>query len=448
MRKHLILILMILLLSCSCSNLYNNSNKELGYNNLVNDANNDSDENANDSLENDVNDDFDDSDSDTVLFNRQTVTWGSWLDDIDRPVIKIDNENNILVINYGVVTKFNPDLSTVFSIVPAVPEDIISENAFGTIDATTGTVDKEGNIFFAGHIDISIEDGPDEDHTFITKYKQNEETAEWTELFQYEVRLISEKIVADSDGNLLLVGSLHKSNKLLVSKWSNDGVEIWKKTWGVDSVVTGIATDDSNNIYITGFTEGEFEGFTNSGETDIFLSKFSSDGSIQWTKQWGTDKRDKSSAVAVDKNGNIFVTGFVEKDYVVSENIFLVKFDGDGSEIWTQQIGSTIGSGSRAYSVVTDSEGSSYVTGGTKGKIDNSSEYTGAGNDIFIAKWAADSELMWIEHLGSDEDDEGFGIVLDATGNIFVTGYTEGSLDGNTAPDNDSTRFLTKLIPQ
>lgn len=433
MNKMLIPLLIIFFFSCSNTVSSNDSDEEIYDDDLENDVNNDPD-------------DSDDSDSDTVLFSRQTVTWGTWYD-IDRPVIKIDNENKILVINSGVVTKFNTDLSTVFSIVPAVPEDIIPENAFGTIDANTGTVDKDGNIFFAGHINISIEDGPDEDYTFITKYKQNEETAEWTELFQYEERLISEKIVADSDGNLLLVGSLHKSNKLLISKIYGDGSDIWKKNWGVSSDITGIAIDDSNNILITGYTEGEFEGFTNLGETDVFLSKFSSDGIFQWTKQWGTDKRDKSSAVTVDKDGNIFVAGFIEKDAVASENIFLKKFDGDGSEIWTQQMGSTIGSGSRAYSVTTDSEGSAYVTGGTKGRLDNS-EYAGTGDDIFIAKWAADSELKWIEHWGSDKNDEGFGIVLDTTGSIFITGYTEGSLDGNSAPDNNSTRFLTKLIPQ
>jgi len=188
-------------------------------------------------------------------------------------------------------------------------------------------------------------------------------------------------------------------------------------------------------------------GFENSGETDVFLSKFSSDGASQWTKQWGTDKRDISSAVTVDKDGNIFVAGFIEKDAVASENIFLAKFNGDGSEIWNERIGSTTGSGSRAYSVTTDSEGSAYVTGGTQGKIDNS-EYAGTGDDLFIAKWAADSELKWIEHWGSDKNDEGFGIVLDTTGSIFVTGYTEGSLDGNSAPDSNGTRFLTKLVPQ
>ena len=470
MRIILILFMMAFLFFCSCSSSGSSSDNDLNDDSIENDESheshdaddikdesfdkdddNENDDSKSDDPDNNVDKDSDDSDSNTAMFTRQTVTWGAASTYDSECVIKIDNDNKILVISPGAVIKFNPDFTIDLSIEPTVPEDIIPKKAYGSINAKTGTVDKDGNIFFTGRITITPEEDPFEDYNFIMKYKHNQTTAQWTKTFQYENRLIYEKIIADSDGNMLLSGSLHKSNKLLISKWSSDGIEIWKKAWGVDSAVTGIAVDESNNIFITGYTEGEFEGFTNSGEFDCFLSKFSFDGTLQWTKQWGTDKKDISRAVTVDRKGNIFITGNV---VTVSgkSNIFLKKFDGDGSEVWTQQIGSTVGSGigtgSRAYSLTTDSEGSVYLTGGTIGPIDNSREYTGTGNDIFIAKWTKNSELMWIEHWGSDEDDEAFGIVLDATDNIFITGYTEGSLDGNTVPEKDYSHFLTKLIPQ
>jgi len=50
----------------------------------------------------------------------------------------------------------------------------------------------------------------------------------------------------------------------------------------------GITTDSSGNIYVTGFTGGGLDGNTNSGGIDMFLVKYNSSGTKQWTKQLGT----------------------------------------------------------------------------------------------------------------------------------------------------------------
>jgi len=51
---------------------------------------------------------------------------------------------------------------------------------------------------------------------------------------------------------------------------------------------TSVTTDSSGNIYVTGYTEGGLDGNTNSGESDIFLVKYNSSGTKQWTEQLGT----------------------------------------------------------------------------------------------------------------------------------------------------------------
>ena len=50
----------------------------------------------------------------------------------------------------------------------------------------------------------------------------------------------------------------------------------------------GVTVDSSDNIYVTGSTKGGLDGNTSSGGNDIFLVKYNSSGTKQWTKQLGT----------------------------------------------------------------------------------------------------------------------------------------------------------------
>jgi hypothetical protein len=80
-----------------------------------------------------------------------------------------------------------------------------------------------------------------------------------------------------------------------------------------------VTVDSSDNIYVTGYTSGGLDNNTNSGGQDIFLVKYNSSGTKQWTQQLGT------SGVEVDNYSNIYVTG-----YAGSYDIILVKYNSDG----------------------------------------------------------------------------------------------------------------------
>ena len=71
----------------------------------------------------------------------------------------------------------------------------------------------------------------------------------------------------------------------------------------------GVTTDSSGNIYVTGETEGDLDGNTSSGYRDIFLVKYNSSGTKQWTKLLGTLFPDEGRGVTTDSSGNIYVTG-------------------------------------------------------------------------------------------------------------------------------------------
>ena len=111
----------------------------------------------------------------------------------------------------------------------------------------------------------------------------------------------------------------------------------WTKLLGTSSVDVGyrVTTDSSDNIYVTGYTSGDLDGNTNSGKNDISLIKYNSSGTKQWTKQLGTSTFEEGSGVTTDPSGNIYVTGGTVggldgNTSSGSGDIFLVKYNSSG----------------------------------------------------------------------------------------------------------------------
>jgi hypothetical protein len=218
------------------------------------------------------------------------------------------------------------------------------------------------------------------------------------------------------------------------------GTKQWTKQLGTSSNEwgNGVTTDSSGNIYVTGYTGGGLDGNTNSGKEDIFLIKYNSSGTKQWTQQLGTTLWDDGRGVTTDSSGNIFVTGKTEGGldgntsgdvFPGSGDIFLVKYDSSGTKQWTQQLGTT--SSDYGFGVTTDSSGNIYVTGFTYGDLDGNTS-SGSG-DIFLVKYDSSGTKQWTKQLGTSSLDVGIDVTIDSSGNIYVTGFTGGGLDGNTS---------------
>ena len=71
----------------------------------------------------------------------------------------------------------------------------------------------------------------------------------------------------------------------------------------------GVATDSSGNVYVTGGTKGGLDGNTSAGNTDLFVVKYNSSGTKQWTKQLGSSGLDSANGIAIDSSGNLYVAG-------------------------------------------------------------------------------------------------------------------------------------------
>jgi len=308
--------------------------------------------------------------------------------------------------------------------------------------------DSSGNVYVTGNTAH-----PSGGSIFVVKY-DSAGVKKWTQQLGTTETDVANGIATDSSGNVYVTGTTHwygaldnntNAGKydLFVIKYDSAGVKKWTQQLGTTETdeAFGIATDSSGNVYVTGFTEGALEG-SNAGNKDLFVVKYDSGGNKQWTQQLGTSEFDVARGVATDSNGNVYVTGAtfgsLEGTPAGSQDIFVVKYDSAGDQKWIQQLGTSCDDVARG--IATDSSGNVYVTGYTGGAPDGSN----AGNeDIFVVKYDSAGDQKWTEQLGTSDWDEASGIATDSSGNVYVTGFTYGALEGSNAGEYDL--FVMKL---
>ena len=228
----------------------------------------------------------------------------------------------------------------------------------------------------------------------------------------------------------------------------------------------GISTDSSGNVYVTGGGGGatvsafNSDGTTfattipNAGQGDAYIVKYNTSGFVQWVARVASSGSDIGLAIATDSSGNAYVTGRGGSGLNLTtynsdgtsfspslanlgvSDIFVVKYNTSGVVQWAARIattGSDIG-----YGIVTDSSGSVYITG--QGGVSSIMTYSAAGlavgptmsslstADPFIVKYDTSGNVQWVSLLaGTGTTDEGRGIALDSSNNIYAVGQFASS---------------------
>ena len=230
---------------------------------------------------------------------------------------------------------------------------------------------------------------------------------------------IGSGVAVDSSGNIYVTGStrsfnatvLHNQNVFLL-KFNSTGNLQWQTTWGgntLDNFALGISTDSSGNVYLTGSTAS-----FGAGGLDVFLLKFNSTGNLQWQRTWGGTGSDEGFAVAVDSPNRIYVTGSTRSFGAGLRDVFLLQLNSTGGLQWQRTWGGSLNETGRGVAV--DSSGNVYVTGSTDS---GSSIY-----NAFLLRFDSGGSLVWQRTWGGTTFDEGRGVAVDSSGNIYLTGIT------------------------
>ena len=315
-----------------------------------------------------------------------------------------------------------------------------------SVDLGSGvTVDNSSNIYVTGETQGGLDGNTSSGGAdiFLVKYNSSG-TKQWTQQLGTSSSDLPTGVTVDSSDNIYVAGwteggldgnTNSGGSDLFLTKYYDNGTRQWTTQLGTSGGDYGesVTVDSSNNIYVTGWTAGGLDGNTNSGNEDIFLVKYNSSGTKQWTQQLGTSAIDHGLGVTVDSSDNIYVTGYTDggldgNSSSGDKDLVLVKYYDNGTKQWTQQLGTS--SAEYAYGVAVDNSSNIYVTGWTGGELDGNT--SSGSSDIFLVKYNSSGTKQWTKQLGTSSGETGYGVTVDSSGNIYVTGYTEGGLDGNS----------------
>ncbi|MFX0204651.1 MAG: SBBP repeat-containing protein [Candidatus Hodarchaeota archaeon] len=274
-------------------------------------------------------------------------------------------------------------------------------------------------------------------------------------------------IAVDTDGNCYITGltyspdfptvnafndTLSADSDVYVTKLNATGTGLVYSTYlgGNDyEWAYGITVDINDNCYITGKTESSdfptanaYQSLGGGLNPDSFVTKLNATGTgLVFSTYLGGSEYEEGYGIALNSDENCYVTGFTSSTdfptlnayndtYNGGGDVYVTKFNMTGNVVFSTFLG---GSGFEYDSkIVVDSAGNSYITGYTRS--DDFPTYkayqsnrTGS-DEVFLTKMnATGTGLMFSTYLGGSNDDEGNGIAIDTTGNVFIAGTTDSS---------------------
>ena len=307
----------------------------------------------------------------------------------------------------------------------------------------------EGNLH--GQTNNGFADG------FLTKYLADG-TQSWTRLLGTGEYDRAFALAASGDGAIYIAGSsegnldgqTHQgSGDIFLTRYQADGTKSWSRLLGspAEEAATALTTGGDGSIYVAGYTQGGLDGQSNSGGSDGLISKYSATGSRLWTRLLGTSSEDRATALARGSDGAIYVAGYTNGGLHGQTNNgttdgFLSKYDANGNRLWTQLLGGT--APDLATAVTVGNEGAIYVGGYSEGNLHG--QTSNGGVDAFISRYDSNGNRLWTKLLGGPSYEAANAITLGSNGNLYLAGYTEGSLDGQV---NGGSRdiFISQYLP-
>lgn len=202
---------------------------------------------------------------------------------------------------------------------------------------------------------------------------------------------------------------------------------IWGKQFGSeqDDKTRNLVADTWGNIFIVGKTMGKL-GQKYYGKSDGFIAKIDSNARLQWILQFGSKEDDELKHADVDQSGNLYATGYICPDEINrpgDTDILVVKIDANAKIIWEKKYGTAVED--KGENIVVANDGTLYLTGSTKGSMSGNPN---GKEDCIILHLDSDGNIIHTIQFGTSEYDQGAGITVGEDSKIYVCGTTQGSL--------------------
>ncbi|MDZ4712578.1 MAG: SBBP repeat-containing protein [bacterium] len=344
--------------------------------------------------------------------------------------IAIDNNGNVYVTGYSFSSSSSYDYATVKYNSSGIQQWAVTYNGFGNaVDlAKTIKVDDLGNVYVTGQ----SYGGSSTSYDFATVKYSSTGNQLWASRYDGSSNGNdgANSMVIDANYNVYVTGqsvNTGSSQDFETIKYNSAGVEQWSSSYNGSAndidVSHCIQVDNSGNVYVTGYSRGN-------GNYDYVTAKYDSLGVSQWASRFNgnTNSNDYPTALAVDPNGNVYITGVINSDANGSAaNYATLKYNPTGTIAWATAYNGPANGNDSATALVLDDSNNVYVTGKSTGQ--------GSGFDYATVKYNNNGAQTNISRFNgpANGNDVSNSVALDNQRNIYVTGSSSNGFTDDYA---------------
>jgi uncharacterized delta-60 repeat protein len=351
--------------------------------------------------------------------------------------IAVDGLGNVYVTGWSMGSGSNYDYATIKYNINGEQLWVATYNGPGNgiEEANAIAVDSLGNVYVTGR---SRGSGTNYDYATI-KYNTNGKEL-WVKRYDGPLNGgdIAYAIAVDGSGNIYVTGGSQGSDyydDCATIKYNTNGKQLWVKRYSgpgkSHDFARAMAVDGSGNVYVTGDTG---ESWGSGTDIDYATIKYNPNGKQLWVKRYNgpANREDTASAMAVDGLGNVYVTG---SSYVSGTDIdyATIKYNTNGKQLWAKRYNGPANREDTASAMAVDGSGNVYVTG--------SSVVSGTRYDYATLKYSPNGKQLWVKRYNGPGNSNGANaIAVDGSGNVYVTGRSDGS---GTSGDYATIKYNT-----
>jgi hypothetical protein len=233
----------------------------------------------------------------------------------------------------------------------------------------------------------------------------------WDRTFGGKSADFGNSVQQTTDGGFIITGSLSWNRYLYLIKTDRNGNLIWEKAFEGYAEAEGKSVQQTadGGYIITGYTNS-FDG----DNSDLWLIKTDGDGNKIWDRMFGGASFEYGTSVLQTSDGEYVVTGFTKSYGAGNNDIWLIKTDSDGNEIWDKTFGGA--DEDRCYCFQQTNDDGFILAGIT---------YSSVSPDVWLIKTDASGNKLWDIIFGGNCADFGFSVQQTADGGYIIVGLTE-----------------------